>query len=163
MRTDLTPLYRSFVGFDRIADLLETASRADMTASWPPYDIEKTGDDSYRISLAVAGFRAAELEVVSQPNLLVVTGRRADDGEHAYLHRGIAGRAFEQRFNLADHLVVTDARHEDGLLVIDLVRQVPEALKPRRIPIGGQAPQERLDAPNAAAPADEGKRGRKAA
>ncbi len=149
MRTvDFSPLYRSFVGFDRIADLLDTATKVDTTMSYPPYDIEKAGEDAYRISLAVAGFKPAELDVVSQPNMLVVTGRKSgDQGERQYLHHGIAARAFEQRFNLADHIVVKDARYEDGVLTIELVREVPEALKPRRIEIGSSLPQQRIEAP----------------
>ena len=151
MRTmDFSPLYRSFVGFDRIADLLDDAASVDTSAAWPPYDIEKTGEDDYRISLAVAGFKPSELDVVSQPNMLVVTGRKSDDqGERRYLHHGIASRAFEQRFNLAEHIVVKDARYEDGVLTIDLVREVPEALKPRRIEIGSGMADARLEAPRA--------------
>jgi molecular chaperone IbpA len=149
MRTvDLSPLYRSFVGFDRIADLLDAATKVDTTLSYPPYDIEKSGEDAYRISLAVAGFKPGELDVVSQPNMLVVTGRRSgEQGERQYLHHGIAARPFEQRFNLADHIVVKDARYEDGVLTIDLAREVPEALKPRRIEIGSGLPQQRIEAP----------------
>lgn len=144
---DFSPLYRSFVGFDRIADLLDTASKVDTTMSYPPYDIEKTGEDAYRISLAVAGFKSDELDVVSQPNMLVVTGRKSgDQGERLYLHHGIAARAFEQRFNLADHIVVKDARYEDGVLTLDLAREVPEALKPRRIEIGSGVNELRIEA-----------------
>ena len=149
MRTlqEFAPLYRSFVGFDRIADLLADATKVDASMSYPPYDIEKTGEDSYRICLAVAGFKLDELNVTSQPNLLVVSGRKAEQGEHQYLHHGIAARAFEQRFNLADHIVVRDARLDDGVLSIDLVREVPEALKPRRIEIGSGSSEPRLEAP----------------
>ena len=133
---DFSPLFRSTIGFDRMADLLERASRFGPAGNWPPYDIEKTGEDDYRISLAVAGFKPSELDVVSQPNMLVVTGRKSNEqGERRYLHHGIASRAFEQRFNLAEHIVVKDARYEDGVLTIHLVREVPEALKPRRIDI----------------------------
>ena len=148
MRTvyDLSPLYRSMIGVDRMADLLDAAMRSDSDAgNYPPYDIEKRGEDDYRITLAVAGFKPDELDVVSQPNLLVVSGRKADeDGERTYLHRGIAARAFERRFELADYVVVKDAQYADGVLTVDLVREVPEALKPRRISINGGAQVEQL-------------------
>jgi molecular chaperone IbpA len=151
MRTleDFSPLYRSFVGFDRIADLLQNAARVDMTASYPPYDIAKTGENAYRISLAVAGFKPEELDIVSQPNMLVVSGRRAEaDGERVYLHHGIAARAFERRFDLADHVVVKGASLDNGMLTVELAREVPEALKPRRIEIGGVArAPEQIEAP----------------
>jgi molecular chaperone IbpA len=145
MRTayDFSPLYRSMIGVDRMANLIETAMRSDGDASYPPYDIEKTGDDDYRITLAVAGFRPEELEVTSQPNLLVVSGRRAKGDEaRTYLHQGIAARSFERRFELADHVVVRSAAHADGLLVIELARETPEALKPHRIPIGAPPVQD---------------------
>jgi molecular chaperone IbpA len=153
MRTleDFSPLYRSFVGFDRIADLLENAGRVDMTGAYPPYDIEKTDENAYRISLAVAGFKPEELEIVSQPNLLIVSGRRAETkGKRVYLHHGIAARSFERRFDLADHVVVKSAEFEHGMLSIELAREVPERLKPRRIEINGagQAAQ-RIEAPRA--------------
>lgn len=146
MRTayDFSPLYRSVIGVDRMADLIETAMRSEGDRNYPPYDIEKTGEDAYRITLAVAGFRPDELELTAQPNLLVVAGRQAaeDETDRNYLHRGIAARNFERRFELADYVVVKDARHQDGLLSIDLAREVPEALKPRRIDIAaGQQPQ----------------------
>lgn len=133
---DFSPLYRSLIGADRMASLVESALQGADARDYPPYDIEKTSEDGYRISLAVAGFRADELEILAQPNLLVVRGRRSGDRpDAAYLHQGLALRPFERRFELADHVVVTDARHADGLLTIDLVREVPEALKPRRIEI----------------------------
>jgi molecular chaperone IbpA len=141
MRTayDFSPLYRSVIGVDRMADLIEAAMRSDGDRSYPPYDIEKIGDDAYRITLAIAGFKPEELELIAQPNLLIVAGHKADDegGEHHYLHRGIAARNFEHRFELADYVVVKSASHVDGLLAIELAREVPEALKPRRIEIGG--------------------------
>lgn len=144
MRTayDFSPLYRSMIGVDRMADLIESAMRSDGDASYPPCDIEKTGEDEYRITLAVAGFRPDELDVVGQPNLLVVVGRKqkSDEGR-TYLHRGIAGRNFERRFELADHVVVRSAGYADGILTIDLAREVPEALKPRRIAIGAGGDQ----------------------
>lgn len=139
MRTayDFSPLYRSMIGVDRMADLIEAAMRSEGDVNYPPYDIEKTGEDSYRIAMAAAGFRADELEIVSQPNLLVVVGRKAKAEEgRTFLHRGLAGRNFERRFELADHVVVRSAGYADGVLTIDLAREVPEALKPRRIPIG---------------------------
>jgi molecular chaperone IbpA len=125
------------IGVDRLADLVETAMRSEADPAYPPYNIEKTGEDAYRISLAAAGFRPEELEITAQPNLLVVAGRadEADEGR-TFLHRGIAHRSFERRFELADHVLVKSADYADGVLAIDLVREMPEALKPRRIPIG---------------------------
>ncbi|AHE51679.1 Hsp20 family protein [Sphingomonas sanxanigenens] len=139
MRTnfDFTPYRRSTVGFDRLFDLLETGMRSDIADGYPPFDILKEGEDSYRITLAVAGFRPDEIEVVAQQNLLTVTGKRPDeDGSGEYLHRGIATRAFERRFQLADHIEVGAASFDHGLLSIALKRVVPEAMKPRRIEIG---------------------------
>jgi molecular chaperone IbpA len=140
MRTnfDFAPYRRSTVGFDRLFDLLETGSRTDGSDGFPPFDIVKVGDESYRITLAVAGFRPDEIEVVAQQNLLVVSGKHAED-EHAgdYLHRGIATRSFERRFQLADFIEAGEANFEHGLLTIALKRVVPEAMKPRRIEIGG--------------------------
>jgi molecular chaperone IbpA len=140
MRTfDFSPLYRATVGFDRVADLMDRVLAADVAQpSYPPYNIEKLGDDAYRISIAVAGFGSDELSVDVRDGALIVAGRKAEDaGERSYLHRGIATRAFERRFALADHMRVTGASHEDGMLNIDLVREVPEALKTRRIEIAG--------------------------
>lgn len=138
MRTvDLTPLYRSIVGFDRMASLIEQAARQDVSAGWPPYNIEHTGENAYRIELAVAGFRAEDLEIELKEGLLTVTGRKGEvETERKFLHRGIAERGFERRFQLADHVRVLGANLEHGLLVIDLVREIPEALKPRKIAIG---------------------------
>lgn len=138
MRTfDLAPLYRATVGFDQVADLMDRVLADTGTApSYPPYNIEKTADDAWRISVAVAGFAEADLAVEVKENALLVTGRKAkDEAERKYLHRGIATRAFERRFTLADHVRVTGASHADGMLHLDLVREVPEALKPRRIEI----------------------------
>ncbi|MBU2981525.1 Hsp20 family protein [Lentibacter algarum] len=134
---DLTPLYRATVGFDQIADMMDRALAQDVNAnSYPPYNIEKTADDAYRISIAVAGFSDADLSVDVKESALIVTARKAeDDSERSYLHRGIATRAFERRFQLADHVRVTGAEHADGMLHIELMREVPEALKPRRIEI----------------------------
>lgn len=142
MRTiDFSPLYRSVVGFDRLAQLLETAS-VDQATGYPPYNIERTDENAYRIEIAVAGFRADELNIEVKENLLTVQGRKAaNDAERRFLHRGLAERDFERRFQLADYVIVTDARLADGLLSIALRRELPEALKPRRIEIGaGSAP-----------------------
>lgn len=141
MRTfDLTPLYRATVGFDQIADLMDRALASDVGQNtYPPYNIEKTDDDAWRISIAVAGFSQDDLAIEVKDRGLHVTGRKAgDDAERTYLHRGIATRAFERRFHLADHVRVTGASHENGMLHIDLMREVPEALKPRRIEIASQ-------------------------
>lgn len=138
MRTlDFAPLYRASVGFDQIADMMDRVLSSDVSqATYPPYNIEKTSDDTYRISLAVAGFCDDDLNVEVKENALFITARKADDdADRTYLHRGIATRAFERRFQLADHVHVTGATHEDGMLHIDLKREVPEALKPRRIDI----------------------------
>jgi molecular chaperone IbpA len=139
---DLTPLYRATVGFDRIADLMDRVLTGDAAQSgYPPYNIEKTGENTYRISIAVAGFAPEELTVETRDQTLHVAGRKAPDtAERTYLHRGIATRAFERRFALADHVKVTGAVHEHGMLHIDLVRETPEALKPRRIEIARGAP-----------------------
>src|SRR6056297_278183 len=138
MRTyDLSPLYRATVGLDRMADLLDRVMTQDSAPStYPPYNIEKTAEDAYRISIAVAGFTDAELSVEQRETELVVSARKErDEAERSYLHRGIATRAFEKRFQLADHVRVTGASHENGMLHVDLVREVPEALKPRQIEI----------------------------
>ncbi len=138
MRTlDFAPLYRATVGFDRIADLMDRVLSADVAQpTYPPYNIEKTDQDAYRISIAVAGFAPEELSVeVRDGSLLVAARKTAEEAERSYLHRGIATRAFERRFALADHVRVTGAVHEHGMLHVDLVRETPEALKPRRIEI----------------------------
>jgi molecular chaperone IbpA len=133
---DLAPLYRATVGFDRIADLMDRALVADTAPTYPPYNIEKTADHSYRISIAVAGFAPDDLAVEVKDTTLHITARKAPEGDNrTYLHRGIATRAFERKFALADHVKVTGASHEHGMLHIDLVRETPEALKPRRIEI----------------------------
>ncbi len=138
MRTiDFSPLYRSVVGFDRLADLLDQANTETATG-YPPYNIERTDENAYRIEIAVAGFRPEELNVEVKENLLTVQGRKAaNEDSRRYLHRGLAERNFERRFQLADYVVVTDANLADGLLSISLKRELPEALKPRRIEIGG--------------------------
>lgn len=134
---DLAPLYRATVGFDRIADLMDRVLSTDVSQpTYPPYNIEKTEENGYRISLAVAGFTDEELSVEVREHAVIVAARKAEEeGERTYLHRGIATRAFERKFQLADHIRVTGATHENGMLHIDLVREVPEALKPRRIEI----------------------------
>ncbi|MDG2528117.1 Hsp20 family protein [Caulobacter endophyticus] len=135
---DLAPLYGSMIGVDRMADLIETALRGDASAPCPPFDVEMTGEGAYRISLAAAGFSPADLQVVTQANLLVISGRKATGhGQQArtYLHQGLAQRPFELRFQLTDHVIVSGASHAHGMLVIDLARQVPEGLEPRQIPI----------------------------
>jgi molecular chaperone IbpA len=143
MRTnfDFAPLYRSSIGFDRVFELLENAARIPAPDNWPPYDIAKTGDDSYHISMAVAGFSLDELNISTHPNLLEVSGQKDHDSAGEYMHRGIANRSFTRRFELADHVKVTGAALVNGLLTIDLQREIPEEMKPRRIEIRGVAPQ----------------------
>ena len=137
MRTaiDFSPLFRSSVGFDRVLNLLESASRIDAPEGWPPYDISRAGEDNYRIAIAVAGFGAHEISIVHEPNLLVVSGKKTEEPNAHYLHRGIAMREFKRQFELADHVKVTGADLTDGLLTVDLEREVPENLKPRMIEI----------------------------
>ena len=134
---DFAPLYRATVGFDRIADLMDRVLSSDVAQpTYPPYNIEKTAEDAYRISIAVAGFAPDDLTVEVKDGSLHITARKAvEDGERTYLHRGIATRAFERRFALADHVRVVGATHEHGMLHLDLMREMPEALKPRRIEI----------------------------
>jgi molecular chaperone IbpA len=141
MRTyDLSPLYRSGVGFDSLFSLLDSAMKLDESVpAYPPYNIEKQSEDAYRISMAVAGFAEADLGITTHNNVLVVTGKKSEaesEEEKNFLYRGIAARAFERRFQLAEHVKVTGASLKDGLLHIDLSREVPEAMKPRMIPIG---------------------------
>ncbi|OWV81642.1 molecular chaperone Hsp20 [Rhizobium sp. N122] len=138
---DYAPLFRSSVGFDRVFDLLESAQRARSSSDWPPYDIVKTGDDTYRISVAVAGFSQDDLDLTFQSNLLIITGDKRETQSDCYLHRGVAGRPFEHRFELADHVRVSGADLTNGLLSVDLVREVPEAMKPRKIEIQTNAAQ----------------------
>ncbi len=135
---DFAPLFRTAIGFDRLARLMDNAASTTDASSYPPYNIERTGDDSYRLTMAVAGFRPDDLDIVVKDNTLVVAGRVNNDGaKNEVLYRGIAGRAFERRFVLADHIVVEGADLRDGLLHVGLKRVVPEALKPRRVMIGG--------------------------
>jgi len=137
MRTiDFSPLYRSVVGFDRLADLLDGAA-AETAQGYPPYNIERTGDNEYRVEIAVAGFKPDELTIDLKESVLTVQGRKpANDQERRFVHRGLAERNFERRFQLAEYVIVTDAQLADGLLAISLKRELPEALKPRRIEIG---------------------------
>jgi len=151
MRTiDFSPLYRSVVGFDRLASLLETAS-ADAATGYPPYNIERTDENAYRVDIAVAGFRPDELNVEVKENLLTVTGRKAaNDEAKRYLHRGLAERNFERKFQLADYVVVEDANLADGLLSISLKRELPEALKPRQVQITSSVQQPAIEGEKAA-------------
>jgi molecular chaperone IbpA len=138
---DFAPLFRTAIGFDRLARLVDTATAGQDAQSYPPYNIEKTGDDTYRLTMAVAGFRPEELDLTVKENTLVVSGRMSPEAQKSeVLYRGIAGRAFERRFVLADHIVVEGADMEHGLLHVGLKRVVPEALKPRKIAIGKAAP-----------------------
>ena len=141
MRTiDFSPLYRSVVGFDRLADLLDSAA-AESATGYPPYNIERTGDNAYRIEIAVAGFKPDELSIEVKEAVLTVQGRKAaSDAERRFVHRGLAERNFERRFQLAEYVVVTEAQLADGLLSISLKRELPEALKPRKIEIGAAGP-----------------------
>ncbi|MEW6981912.1 Hsp20 family protein [Colwelliaceae bacterium 6471] len=140
--TDFSPLYRSFIGFDHLAGLIDKASRADKQSSYPPYNIELLAEDQYRITMAIAGFTEEELEIESKQNNLVVTGNKAGDHENTqrkFLHQGIAERNFERKFQIGDHVKVIGAFMENGLLHIDLEREIPEALKPRKIAINGKS------------------------
>ena len=152
MRTiDFTPLYRSAVGFDRLASLLEAAAGADSASGYPPYNIETTGENAYRIEIAVAGFKPEDLTIEAKENTLTVQGRKvANDETRRFLHRGLAERNFERRFQLADYVVVTEAQLVDGLLAISLKRELPEQLKPRRIEIKAGAETPALEADKAA-------------
>jgi molecular chaperone IbpA len=138
MRIDFSPLYRSTVGFDRLFDMLDQSARGDAAPNWPPYNIERTGEDDYRITMALAGFAPDEIELVQKESALLVAGHKNPDQQRGVevLHRGIATRSFRQTFSLAQHVRVTAASFEHGLLTIELKREVPEALKPRRIEIG---------------------------
>ncbi|WP_267392900.1 MULTISPECIES: Hsp20 family protein [unclassified Sphingomonas] len=141
MRLDLTPYRRSTIGFDRLFDMLETNAQRASAENYPPFNLERLADDRYRITLAVAGFTRDEIEITAQQNLLLVAGKKDDKAQgQSFLHVGIANRSFERRFELADFVFVDDARLNDGLLVIDLVREVPEAMKPKSIAIKTGAP-----------------------
>lgn len=140
MRTttfDYTPLWRSTIGFDRFLDMVDAAQRAGSDANYPPYNIERLGDDSYQISLAVAGFGPDDIAVTAEQNVLTIEGQKAEKEQREYLYRGISGRHFKRQFNLADYVQVKNATFENGLLRIELAREVPEAMKPRRVAING--------------------------
>lgn len=148
---DLSPLYRSTVGFDRLFSLLDQAGPQDAASAYPPYNIERTGENDYRVTLAVAGFAREDLSIETRENTLAIKGAKehaeaAGGPKREVLHQGIAARAFERRFQLADHMVVTGASLANGLLHVDLMRQIPEAQKPRRIEIGGGAPAQTVEA-----------------
>ena len=148
MQFDLTPYRRSTIGFDRLFDLLETSARGATADNYPPFNLERIADDRYRITLAVAGFARDEIEITAQQNLLLVAGRKDDKAKTGdFLHVGIANRSFERRFELADFVLVQDARLNDGLLVVDLVREIPEAMKPKTVAFKTGAPLAAVDAP----------------
>jgi len=139
MRTyDFAPLWRSTIGFDRVFDLLDE-SQHRTEDSYPPYNIERLGEDRYRIALALAGFSPGEITITAGQNVLTVEGRKSDKDQHEYLYHGISARSFKRQFNLADYVQVKTATFDNGLLRVELVREIPEAMKPRRIPIGGSA------------------------
>jgi len=147
---DFSPLFRSTVGFDRLPGLLDDVMRREPADNYPPYDIEKTGENSYRITMAVAGFAPEDITVTAQPNLLVIAGQKLNQDNVQYLHHGLAMRAFERRFSLDDYMEVKGASLEHGLLSLDLVREVPEAMKPRTIQIGGTSQQKTIEGEKAA-------------
>ena len=147
---DFSPLFRSAIGFDRVRDLLEKQMSFEPADNYPPYNVVKTGDDAYRISLAVAGFTPDDLSIVTEQNVLTITGRKQGDEKVEYLHHGIAVRAFVRRFQLADYVKVSNATLENGMLVIDLVREMPEAMKPRKIEIGQAAQSQAIEHKKAA-------------
>jgi molecular chaperone IbpA len=132
---DLTPIWRSTVGFDRLVNLIDESLRLAGEDNYPPYNIARTGEDHYRVSLALAGFKPEEITVTAEQNMLTIEGRKAEKDDRDYLYQGISGRPFRRQFNLADYVEVRGASFEDGLLEIDLVRELPEAMKPRRIEI----------------------------
>jgi len=146
MRTniDLTPFRRATVGFDRLFDMLENGLTNQTAETYPPFDLEQQGDDRYRITIAVAGFRPDEIDITAQQNLLIVSGKKSEQDERSYVHRGIAARSFERRFVLGDYAQVGGADLKDGLLSIELVREIPEEMKPRRIEIHGSQDQSQL-------------------
>ncbi|MDB5361539.1 MAG: hypothetical protein JWO51_2836 [Rhodospirillales bacterium] len=141
---DFAPLYRSAVGFDRVLNLLQDSLHSAPLDNYPPYNIEKTGEQTYRITLAVAGFELDDITITAQPNRLLVAGKRQPKEGTQYLHQGIASRGFERRFEIAEHIQVTGATLENGLLSIELRREVPEAMKPRTIQINGSAPKPKM-------------------
>ncbi|MGA7385365.1 MAG: Hsp20 family protein [Methylocella sp.] len=152
---DLSPLYRSTIGFDRLFNMIDQAAGLETMPSYPPYNIERTGENAYRISVAVAGFGATDLAIETKENTLTIRGSRDREGESEtakpeVLYQGIAARSFERRFQLADHVQVSGASLENGLLHVDLTREIPEAQKPRKIPIGTEGPKPTIATPRAA-------------
>ena len=146
MRTfDFSPLWRSTIGFDHLADLLDSSLRQSTDDNYPPCNIERCGEDAYRISLAVAGFGVDDIAVTAERDTLIVEGKKPESGQREYLYHGIAARPFRRVFNLAEYVQVKQASFKDGLLVIDLVREIPEAMKPRRIPIGDTGASRQID------------------
>ena len=156
---DFAPFRRSSVGFDRLFDMLENSNPGQAQENYPPFDLIKLGDNEYRIELAVAGFKPDEIDITAQQNVLIVSGKKTEDSENRgndYIYRGIATRSFERRFALADHIQVRGADLKDGLLAVELVREIPEAMKPRKISIGGsEGPQERSAIGSGDKPASE--------
>ena len=151
MRTfDFSPLWRSTVGFDHLADQLDASLRQTADDNYPPYNIERSGDDAYRISLAVAGFGVNDIAVTAERDTLIIEGSKPEVTEREYLYHGIASRPFRRVFSLADHVKVKEALFKDGLLIVDLVREVPESMKPRRIPIRGAEPSPQVEQKKAA-------------
>jgi molecular chaperone IbpA len=151
MRTfDPAPFWRSTVGFDRLFDLMDDSKRWTAEDAYPPYNIERNDENHYRISLALAGFTRDEVTITAEQNVLTVEGSKADKGEHQYLYQGISARAFRRVFNLADYVTVQGAWFDNGLLNIDLVREIPEAMKPRRIAINGAADKQKIEQKKAA-------------
>jgi molecular chaperone IbpA len=146
MRTfDFSPLWRSTIGFDHLADLLDSNLRQSADDNYPPYNVERCGEDAYRISLALAGFGMDDITVTAQRDTLIIEGRKPDLEQREYLYHGIAARPFRRVYNLADHVQVKQASFKDGLLIVDLVREVPDAMKPRRIPIGNAAASHQIE------------------
>ena len=164
MRTnvDFTPFRRSTIGFDRLFDLLENGGSLNSAENYPPFDLEQEGEDHYRITLAVAGFGDDEIDITAKQNQLVVTGRKVERSDRQFIHRGIATRSFERRFALGDYVQVRGAELKDGLLSIELVREIPDAMKPRRIEITGSQPRQIVDQ-DAATAHNENDEGQKAA
>ena len=142
---DFSPFRRSAVGFDRLFDMLESSAATGAQENYPPFDLIKAGDNEYRIEMAVAGFKQGEIDITSHQNVLIIRGQKSEEQGRDYVHRGIALRSFERRFALADHIQVTGADLKDGMLTVDRIREIPEAMKPRRIEIGGTATQPRHD------------------
>lgn len=153
MRTtfDFAPLWRSTIGFDHLAELVDSSLRQTTEDNYPPYNIERSGDDHYRLTLAVAGFGPQDIAVTAEQNALTIEGKKADGGQREYLYQGIAARPFRRVFNLADYVQVKQASFQDGLLIVELVREIPEAMKPRRIQIGtGPSPSSQIEQKKAA-------------